>query len=68
MLHTKNNAKATSLAKRREMLASFPGPRLFLGCMKESHRAWYLKSSDQLTSLSASKDVCISLHFTRVQQ
>ena len=30
-----------------------------------SHKAWYLKSRDQLTSLSASKDGCVFLHFTR---
>ena len=31
----------------------------------ESHRAWYLKSHDQLTSLSGSKDGCVSLRFAR---
>ena len=43
-------------------VASFPGPRLFT---KESYRAWYLKSRDQLTSLSNLKGGCIYLHFTR---
>ena len=43
-------------------LASLPGPS---HCrLQESHRAWYLKSRDQLTSLSGSKDGCVSLHFT----
>ena len=37
----------------------------FFGYTKESHRAWYLKSCDQLTSLSGSKDGCVSLCFTR---
>ena len=40
----------------------FPVP--FSGCMKESHRAWYAKSRDELTSLSASKVGCVSLPFT----
>ena len=34
------------------------------GYTKESHRAWYLKSHDQFTSLSDSKDGCVSLRFT----
>ena len=37
--------------------------RDFSGYTKESHRAWYLKSRDQLTSLSTSKNSCVSLHF-----
>ena len=35
------------------------------GYTKENHRAWYLKSCDQLTSLSGSKDGCVSLRFAR---
>ena len=46
------------------LVASFPGPRLFSVTRKESHRAWYLKSRDQLASLSGSKDGCVSLRFT----
>ena len=42
-----------------------PRPATFSVTRKESHRAWYLKSRDQLTSLSGSKDGCVSLHFTR---
>ena len=34
------------------------------GGAKESHGACYLKSCDQLTSLSALKDGCVSLLFT----
>ena len=45
------------------LVASFTGPRIFSVTRKESHRAWYLKSSDQHTSLSGSKDGCFSLRF-----
>lgn len=31
--------------------ASFPGPRVF-SYTKESHRAWYFKTSDQLTDVN----------------
>ena len=41
-----------------------PRPRDFFGYTKENHRAWYLKSRDQLSSLSDSKDGCVSLCFT----
>ena len=41
-----------------------PKASTFLGGTKDSHRAWYLKSGDQLTSLSDSKDGRVSLRFT----
>ena len=38
--------------------------RDFLGYTKESHRACYLKSRAQLTTLSPLKESCVSLHST----